>query len=195
MSANDLATICGYCTRDRLTDWKVIPDGDYGTDLLVGLVDGSVNDEPPAAQVLPHMYRAVFTPDARIGLGWGMRSDMSGIKFDASHESWVDPDWEFAEPVTAHVLLSGTMVWRVKYLYLNRGAGRDGNIPHPHKDFEKGPDHHAVPAGFHTTKFEVELVGLINELQGLDDFDYDEALSGFGLEVEDTPPWSRKTRT
>ncbi len=62
---------------------------------------------------------------------------------------WAPGAWDSAEPNLAHVLLNGTMVWRVLYTYVNWGAGIDGVLPYPAQKFEEGPNHplDSLPGG------------------------------------------------
>jgi hypothetical protein len=39
---------------------------------------------------------------------------------------WADPNWSAVHAQWAPVLLNGTMVWRLHYAYVNRGADRAG---------------------------------------------------------------------
>lgn len=105
---------------------------------------------------------------------------------------WMAPDWSDVWAQWAHVLLNGTMVWRVRYAYINRGAGMDGYLPWPH------PIHDDVPGddvgldvrrvGWWTTRWELEFASLLNALQGNTwDFDLDSARR-FGRDVHDVSP-------
>jgi hypothetical protein len=182
----ELTRIFEACQAERLHDWRVIPAGDPGTDLLVGLVDAG-DQTGPALSALPHLYRAVYVPDARLGIGWGM-TDPHGPGATMLPD-WAPEDWSGAERAWAHVLLDGTMVWRVLYTYVNWGAGIDGLLPYPAKRFEKGPDPlRALPGGWDTTRWEVEFVRLLNDLQENDDWRYEDELRGWGLKIFDASP-------
>jgi hypothetical protein len=87
------------------------------------------------------------------------------------------------------VLFNGTAVWQVTYTYINRGAGRDGILPWPRPQFEEGPTPlGATPGGWNTTRWEVEFARLLSDLQGIDDWDFDRALRGWGLRIHERPP-------
>lgn len=112
-------------------------------------------------------------------------------QWERQRPDWADEDWgDPVQPLLAHVLLNGTMVWRTHYTYINRGAGRDGILPWPRKQFEEGPDHplDALPGGWNTTRWEVEFARLLSDLQGIDDWDFDEVLRGWGLKIVDLSP-------
>jgi hypothetical protein len=188
----NLADILNACQGDQLENWRVIPGGSFnepGTDLLVGLFNAGTEEEP-ALTALDHLYRAVYLPDARLGLGWGMRTRYTDER-KGQRPDWADSDWgDPVEPCLAHVLLNGTMVWRVTYTYVNRGAGRDGILPWPTKKFEEGPNYplDVTPGGWNTTRWEVEFARLLSDLQGIDDWDYDDALRGWGLKIFEVSP-------
>jgi hypothetical protein len=179
----ELARIFDACQADRLDDWRVIPAGEPGTDLLTALVDTG-GQAGPALTALPHLYRAVYVPDARLGLGWGMRAGDPRELRSGTKPDWAGEEWSGAEPAYAHILLNGTMVWRVPYTDVNWGAGIDGLLPFPDPKFEEGPTPLGVePGGWNTTQWEVEFARLLNDLQGNDQFRFDDALRGWGLRI------------
>ncbi len=188
-----LARILDACQGVELDNWRQIPVSSFnepGIDLLPGSLWNAGSEEEPALAQLTHLYRAVYVPDARLGLGWGMQtrytSEWEGQRPDWALEDWGDP----IQPVLAHVLFNGTVVWRTYYTYINRGAGRDGILPWPRKQFEEGPNYplDATPGGWNTTRWEIELVRLLIGLQEIDDWDYDEQLRGWGLKIREVPP-------
>jgi len=180
------------CQGSKLENWCVIPAGEPGSDLLVGLADVASSTEPPALAALTHQDRAVYLPDASLGLGWGM--DLRDWREDEERHharpEWADQDWSGVERHYAHVLLNGVMVWRVLYAWINVGAGMSGVMPWPGREFEERAELGQVfpPAGWDTTRWEVEFARLINDLSGNDDFDFDAALKGFGLLIRDDSP-------
>jgi hypothetical protein len=184
----ELKQVLDYCQAGRATEWRVIPGGDPGTDLLVGLVDAGTDDREPALTALTHKYRSVFVPDVRLGIGWGMDSEPTNLRRPL-HEKprWADPEWSGVYRQYAHVLFNGTMVWRVRYHYVDQGAGMGGYLPYFKQQFEQGPGVQGSTQGWDTTGWEVEFVRLLNQLNGTD-FDLDGALHGFGLRIHEQSP-------
>ncbi len=186
----NLAKILDACQGEELDNWRVIPGGfnEPGTDLLAGVFDAGAREEP-ALTALEHTYRAVYLPDARLGLGWGMKTEYTR-QWKDQRPDWADSDWsDPVEPHLAHVLFNGTMVWRAHYTYINRGAGRDGILPWPEKKFEPGPTPlDATPGGWDTTRWEVRFARLLSDLQGIDDWDFESELRGWGLKVLEASP-------
>jgi hypothetical protein len=186
-----LARILDACQGAQLDNWRVIPVSSLnepGIDLLPGSLWNAGSEKQPALAQLVHLYRAVYVPDARLGLGWGMETQYTR-DWEGKRPDWALHDWgEPVQPCLAHVLLNGTVVWRIYYTYINRGAGRDGLLPWPTKKFEKGPGHHATAGGWDTTQWDVEFVRLLIDLQGIDDWDYDDELRGWGLKIMDVSP-------
>jgi hypothetical protein len=68
------------------------------------------------------------------------------------------------------------------------GAGRDGLLPWPAREYEcvEASEHRG--AGWNTTRWEVEFVRLLSDLQGIDDWDFDEVLRGWGLRIHEESP-------
>jgi hypothetical protein len=186
----NLAHILEACQADRLDDWRVIPGGDVpDTNLLAAVFDAG-DQTGPALTALPHLYRAVYVPDARLGLGWGMDLEDSRHREPRTKPDWANPRWRGAEPKYAHVLLNGTMVWRVLYTWANWGAGISGILPYPSRKFEEGPDYplDVLPGGWDTTRWEVEFTRLLNDLNENDQFRFDDELSGWGLKILEVSP-------
>jgi hypothetical protein len=184
-----LAGILDACQADRLDDWRVIPGGDVpDTNLLAAVFDAG-DQHGPALTTLPHLHRAVYVPDARLGIGWGMDLEDPRDRKPRTKPDWASPQWRGAEPKYGHVLFNGTMVWRVLYTYVNWGAGIDGVLPYPARKFEEGPAPiYATPAGWDTTRWEVEFARLLNDLQGNDQFRFDDELRGWGLKIFEASP-------
>jgi hypothetical protein len=185
-----LARILDACQGEEVDNWRVIPGGSFnepGTNLLAGLFDAGADDRP-ALTALEHLYRAVYLPDARIGIGWGMQTEYTR-EWKGQRPDWADGDWRDIEPCLAHVLFNGTMVWRVHYTAINRGAGRDGILPWPTKKLEPGHTPlDSTPGGWDTTRWEVKFARLLSDLQGIDDWDFEEQLRGWGLKILEVPP-------
>ncbi len=195
-----LNEILDVCQGDRAADWRLIPGGEPGTDLLAGVFE-TVDSSAPALTALSHNYRAVYVPDPGIGIGWGMESE----QWERAVESWrkagVDPnpgwadrDWSDVLAQWAHVLLNGTMVWRVRYAYINRGAGMDGYMPWPGEDREPVPGEPSDSRriGWSTTRWELSFAALLNRLQGNTwDFDVDEERRWKGILVREVSPLDR----
>jgi hypothetical protein len=187
MPLHDLQHILDLCQADHLPDWVVIPGGQPGTDLLVGLVDAG-SSGAPALTALPHEYRAVYVPDARVGIGWGMDTEPGYARYERKPD-WASNDWNSVHMQYAHVLLDGVMVWRVLYLYVDRGAGRDGYLPYLATQFEDTGTHHHARQGWDLLRWELEFARLIGQLQhNASDFDIDQALKGFGVMIRDVSP-------
>jgi hypothetical protein len=184
----DLARILDACQAEHLQDWRVIPGPDVPDTNLLGAVFDADDQAGPALTSLSHLYRAVYVPDARIGLGWGMDLEELRARRPRSKPDWASEGWKSAEPNLAHVLFNGTMVWRVLYTYLDAGAGLDGLLPYPAPKFEEGPSLHHVPAGYDTTHWEVEFARLLNDLRENRDFRFDDELRGWGLKIYDQSP-------
>lgn len=187
-----LTHIFDACQGDKIDDWRRIPGGSFdepGTDLLAGLLDAGSAEEP-ALTALEHLYRAVYLPDARIGLGWGMETEYTR-QWKGQRPDWADEDWsDPIEPTLAHVLFNGTMVWRVHYTYINRGAGRDGLLPWPTQKLEEGPNYPSdvTPGGWDTTRWEVNFARLLSDLQDIDDWEFEAELRGWGLKILEASP-------
>jgi hypothetical protein len=193
----DLAQILELCQDSHLDEWRTIPGGEPGTDLLVGLVDAGTADEP-ALTALAHLYRAVYLPDARLGIGWGMESEewqqssreTRRLNFEPK-PGWADEEWSDVFAQWAHILLNGTMVWRVRYAYVNRGAGMDGYMPWPKEDRDAVPDEPGASrrVGWSTTTWELSFAALLNGLQGNAwDFDVDRERRWKGILVRGGSP-------
>jgi hypothetical protein len=148
----ELTRILDACQGDRLDDWRIIPGSDApDTNLLAAVFDAG-DQSGPALAALPHLHRAVYMPDARMGLGWGMELEDWRDRRPRTKPDWASHDWNSAEPNLAHILFNGAMVWRVLYTYIDRGAGRDGILPYPARKFEPGPTPpYATPGGWDTT--------------------------------------------
>jgi len=189
----ELTQIFDACQADRISNWRVIPGGDVpDTSLLAALVDVG-SSERPALTTLPHLYRAVYVPDARLGLGWGMDPEdwRERPRLDRK-PTWASDVWSGAAPNYAHVLLNGTMVWRVLYTYIDWGAGIDGILPFPEPKFEETGLARYSPGGWDTTRWEVEFARLLNDLNGNDQFRFDDELRGWGLRIHERSPLERE---
>ena len=171
-----LTDVLATCQGDRADEWRVIPGGEPGTDLLAGVFE-TRDSSTPALTALSHNYRAVHLPDPSIGIGWGMESEEWTRWFDSAktqgvdpNPDWIAPDWSDIYVQWAQVLLNGTMVWRVRYAYVNRGAGADGYLPWPTPIYERVPgddtglDQRRV--GWRTTRWQLSFALLLNRLQG-----------------------------
>jgi hypothetical protein len=92
-----LARRLELCQDSHLGDWRTIPGGEPGTDLLVGLVDSGTRDEQALA-ALTHNYRAVYLPDARVGIGWGMDSEEWQRSVENAGRLGLNPNPDWADP-------------------------------------------------------------------------------------------------
>jgi hypothetical protein len=192
-----LEQVLTVCQVDHAIDWRLIPAGESGTDLLVGVFE-TRDSSSPAVTALSHEYRAVYMPDPQIGIGWGMESEQWKRAIESSRRAgvdpnpgWADPDWTDVFAQWAHLLLNGTMVWRVRYTYVNRGAGMDGYMPWPAEDREAVPGDpgESRRIGWSTTSWELAFAGLLNALQGNTwDFDVDRERRWKGLLVREGSP-------
>ncbi len=190
--------ILAICQGDQAARWHLIPGGEPGTDLLSGVFE-TMDADSPAVTALSHKYRAVYAPDPRIGIGWGMDSEdweravRSHLKANLDpNPDWADPGWSDVLAQWAHVLLNGTMVWRVRYAYINRGGGMDGYMPWPREDRDLVPGVEISGSrriGWSTTNWHLGFAALLNALQGNTwDFDVDRERRWKGMLVRDRSP-------
>ena len=192
-----LEEILAACQGGRADQWRLIPGGEPGTDLLAGVFE-TMDSSAPAVTALSHNHRAVYLPNPSIGIGWGMQSEdweeaiQSHRKLGLDpNPDWIAPEWSDVYAQWAHLLLNGTMVWRVRYAYINRGAGMDGYLPWPEEDREPVPDDpmNSRRIGWSTTSWEMSFAGLLNRLQGNAwDFDVDEERRWKGILVHEVSP-------
>jgi hypothetical protein len=187
-----LTQVLDACQGAQLDNWRQLPISSFnepGIDLLAGSLWNAGGEDKPALVQLTHLHRAVYVPDVRLGLGWGMATAYTE-QHRGQRPQWARSQWNPIQPMLAHVLFNGTVVWRTYYTYVNRGAGRDGLLPWPKENFEEGPDYplDVLPGGWDTTLWEVEFVRLLIGLQEIDDWDYDEQLRGWGLRVLEASP-------
>jgi Helicase len=127
--------------------------------------------------------------DARLGIGWGMETRYTH-DWQGQRPEWAAQHWKDAKPMLAHMLFNGSMVSRVHYTDIDYGAGRHGVLPWPAKKFEKGPAYpfDVLPGGWDTSRWEVEFARLLNDLEGNDDFPFEDELHGFGLKIAPVSP-------
>jgi hypothetical protein len=197
----ELDRIFAACQADRLADWCLIPPGDAETDLLHGLVasmdtrhdDSGEAHESATVTTYHHNYRAVYLPDARLGIGFGMWTHETEDWLERDrheHLDWIPFYWKRALPQTAHLLLNGVMVWRLTYTYIDQGAATEVSLPWPDREYETDEDplEPHRPSGWTTTRWEVEFVRLLNELRGIPQQRFEDGLKGYGLEIRDRTP-------
>ena len=187
----DLRSVLDICQGDDAEDWITIPGGGPGDRFIVVLVDVASNQEPPALAALHHYYRAVYLPDARLGVAWGM-TDEDWREPDESRENppeWIPKEWSSVRPRYAHVLLNGAMVWQVRYAAVNWGAGISGVLPWPRAQFtDRQVTDPPEVASWRTTNWEVRFARLLNELQRNDQFQFDRELASAGMQPLDIHP-------
>jgi len=126
----DLRVLLDLCQEEHAEAWRVMPGGPADR-MVTGLLDVAGSDEPPALAALQPMYRAVYTPDARLGLAWGVPEEDKRDRRDTSPPDWMPEEWSSAEPLYAIVLLNGCAVWQLVYASVNWGAGITGYLPWP----------------------------------------------------------------
>jgi hypothetical protein len=184
----ELARVLDACQASQSENWRVIPHDEPGSNLLAGLVDAGSNNER-ALTALHHNYRAVYLPDARLGLGWGWNA---GVRpGEEQWPEWASRHWKRVELRLAHLLLAGTMVWRTYYTYVDQGAAQELLLPWPSMEYKPGADpltYRPRPAGWHTTRWEVQFVRLLNRLNRNSEDDFERGLKGCELEVRESGP-------
>jgi len=101
----DLRILLDLCQEEHAEAWRVMPGGPAER-MVTGLLDVAGSDEPPALAALQPMYRAVYTPDARLGLAWGVPAEDTRDRRDTSPPDWMPEEWSSTEPLYAIVLLN-----------------------------------------------------------------------------------------
>lgn len=188
----DLRAIHGLCQGEHSGDWTMTPDGGPAERLVTGLIDVASSDEPPALAALQHDYRAVYIPDARLALGWGM-NDVDSRDRDHHEDppAWIPDHWGGARIRYAHIFLCGAMVWQTAYASVNWGSGVSGVFPAPSADYPRSPDaewSEPIEPRWRTTTWEVEFARLLNDLRGNADFPFSNELAALSFEVLDIDP-------
>lgn len=192
----DLRELLDLYQADHCDYWEQLPGGGPANRFLTGVIDVASSDERPALAAFQGSYRAVYTPDVRIGLAWGFdekdwqdREPDTGSPIPTHSPEWASSGWSGTEPHFAVALFNGQPVWQAVYAYVNWGAGIDGILPWPSAEFEdrklgEAPD----IAAWVTTRWEVEFARLLNEIQGNNDFLFDAELEGTGMVARDAVP-------
>jgi hypothetical protein len=183
----DLRTILNVAQGAHYDEWVRIPGGFPGDNLLTAFLDVSSSQDPPALAAFHHWYRATYVPDARIGLAWGMADEEALERRNDQEDNapdWKPSNWRSVEPRYVHILLNGSLVWQVCYGSVNWGAGVDGEVPWP----QPGHPRNGGKPTYWTTRWEAELVRLINDLQENTDFRFDDELAATGMQVRDFHP-------
>lgn len=86
MSPVDLTSLLDACQGEKVDDWCLLPHFGSQTDLLVGVVNPGSLDEPLLTGTAP-LYRALYVPDARLTLAYGVAEDAD------QPERREGPDW------------------------------------------------------------------------------------------------------
>jgi hypothetical protein len=163
----NLTDIQNACQGERAHDWR------------------HEQDEPEGG----FLHRAIYLPDERLLLDWGMTSEEA---WDAPEPDWASPDWGNVIRQSARALYAGEVVWRLEYAYINRGAGMDGYMPWLNEDRDAipGDPSKSRRIGWSTTRWELSFAALLNALQGNAwDFDVDFERRGRGILVREGTPF------
>jgi hypothetical protein len=189
-TAIDLRQIFDACQDAE--DWVAIPGGGPSSLLMTALQDVSSSQEPPALAAFHHWYRAIYVPDARLAVAWGMPDDdWRDRNPRVDPPEWKPEGWNSVEPRYAHVLLNGSPVWQVRYGSVDWGAGISGDVPWPNPRFKERSGIEDAPEieAWETTTWEYEFARMLNDLSGHDDFRYEaEVKQAAGMQVLDIHP-------
>lgn len=140
--------------------------------LVTALIDAAADDEPPALAALQPMYRAVYVPDARLGLAFGVpEEDWRGGR-EARPPDWKPEEWNSVEPCFGILLLNGAAVWQARIASVDWGAGISGYLPWPNARYADDRELGRRPTlvGWRTTSWEASFARLLTQIAGHDEF-------------------------
>jgi hypothetical protein len=168
--AMKLRALIDLLQEEHAEDWYVLPSGPAER-TVTAFVDVAASQEPPALAALQPLYRAVYAPDARLGLAWGIPQVDSRDELPREPPRWMPEDWNSVEPRYAVVLLNGTAVWQVLLASVDWGAGISGYLPWPapHYADEGGPGNARI-IGWRSTSWEASFARLLTKIAGHDEF-------------------------
>jgi hypothetical protein len=165
----DLRAVLDLCQEDEAAGWRVMPSGPAER-MVTGLLDVAGSDEPPALVALQPDYRAIYMPDARLGIAWGIPDADARDERALAPPDWMPAEWSSARPAHAVVLLNGSAVWQVLYASVNWGAGISGYMPWPAPHYADGSAERPAVVGWRTTSWEASFARLLTRIAGHREF-------------------------
>jgi len=174
MSMPSLHELLDLCQVEHAADWQHLPGETPGKWLLAAIVNAG-DKRGPSLSALHHSHRAVYAPDPRLGLAWGMPGDDVDEPLEVE---WKPSHAESVRRRFAHVLLNGAIIWQVRFAQVNFGAGRDGVVAWAQTEYvdRLTPGEPYPSAGAWVTTWDAGFAALLNKLAENDEASSNAAL-------------------